>query len=316
MFIDAHGTYLGPAEKVVVARNPRAYEKIVQFYTGLLRQWMNQASPYRSPDQDQRYPALTFGDQRHLNDLVTHVANMSMSLVLSLPPGSGSSLISSILSFYELVSSSKQKSVPIMLPPMHLTYLLVQDTSTTTLSRICGVIGNYKTAFDKHPKPIKSYYPLEMTNEFNWCLRDIYHLLWVSRAFNVAENKSAGLYCDPLLRDALNTYLSSIDREYAIGVSFGLSNNSWLASMSAAAWRVLEEDEIQSQGLDRNYVKWHKGPVSQLSLAALGKNRGVVVGWDRYKVHVLMHLAARGFGGIKDLMFATSIDLKKVLNTS
>jgi centromere protein I len=312
MFTDAHAVFFGPAENAVAARDSNAYEKIVQFYTNLLRQWSHQVSPALSPQ-----PALTSGDQKILNDLVTHVANMSMSLILSLPLGSGSSLTSSILSFYELVSSAAQpNSVPIMLPPMHLTYLLVQDTSTTTLSRICGITGNYKTAFDKHPKPLKSYYPSEVTDRFNWCLRDIYHLLWISRAFHVAENKAVGLYCDPSLRNSLNTYLSSIDREYAVVTSFGLSNNPLLASLSAAAWRGLEEEEIQKQQLHREFVNWHKGPVSQLSLAALGKNRGVDVQWERYKVHVLMYLAARGHSGIKDLMFATASDLKKGLASS
>jgi centromere protein I len=309
---DAHTVFFGPAERAIAARNPQAFGKILQFYTDLLRQWTHQVSPARSPQ-----PALTLGDQKILNDLVTHVANMSMSLIVSLPPDSGSSLTSSILSFYELVSSSTQpNSVPIMPPPMYLSYLLVQGTSTTTMSRICGVVGNYKTAFDRHPKPLKSYYPSGMTDRFNWCLRDIYHLLWITRAFHVSENKCVGLYCDPLLRESLNAYLSSIDRKYAISMAFGLSNNPLLASLSAAAWGKLEEEEIQKQQLHRDYVSWHKGPVSQLSLAALGKNRGVDVTWDRYKVHVLMYLAARGLGGIKDLMFATASDLKKVFESS
>jgi len=228
---------------------------------------------------------------------------MSLSLILSLPLGSEFSLTSSIVSFYEFVSVSFEPyCVPIMLPPLYLTYLLVQDISATTLSRVCGIIGNYKQAFDKHPKPIRLYYPQEMTDSFNWCLRDIYHLLWVSRAFIATKNKSLGLYCSPQLREALNTYLNSIEHGYAIDISLGLSYSPLLASTSAASWRLLEEAEIQQQSLDRNFVNWHKGPVTQLSLAALGKNRGVTVSWDRYKVDVLIYLAARGHNGIKHLM--------------
>ena len=248
-----------------------------------------------------------------LRDLAAHVSTLSTSLLVSLPPESGRVVVSSILSFYELLSaSSKPHVIPIILPPMHLVYLLTQSTSATILSRICGVISNHKSAFDEHPKPVKDYYATEVTETLNWCLRDIYNLIWVSRGLVFTENKAAGLYCNPSVRAALNIYLTSVDREYAIGSAFGLSHNAWLAPMSAAAWHTLEEQEIQKGGYDRGRIRWHKGPVTQQSLA-VSRNGGVRVDWDGhggYKAYVLKWLAERGLGGIQRLMFVTVTDLR------
>ncbi|KAI4912113.1 uncharacterized protein J4E92_010158 [Alternaria infectoria] len=195
---------------------------------------------------------------------------------------------------------------------MHLVYLLSQDASSTTLSRICGIIGSYKLAFDAHPKPVKTYYPAEVTDAFNWCLRDMYNLVWISRGLLVQDQKSKGLYCDPILRGTLNEYLRRVDRGYTIGAAFTLSYNAWLASLSAAAWRAVEKREVGKVG-EKNVTRYHDGPVTEKSLEVLKSKGGVDVNWegaDGYKVMVLQWLTERGLGGIRDLMFATVINLK------
>jgi centromere protein I len=122
---------------------------------------------------------------------------------------------------------------------------------------------------------------------------------------------SPAFHCSPVLREALNVYLADIDHEYAVGLAFGFSHSPLLASFSAAAWWALEEAEIEKQGYDRTMVEWHQGPVTQHSLQALEKNRGVSVGlWD-YKLHTMEWMAARGLGGTRDVLFATSAKLKK-----
>jgi centromere protein I len=244
---------------------------------------------------------------------VSHFATFATSLILSLPSDTGAELVSSILSYWELLStSSKPHVIPIILPPMHLVYYLMQSPSADVVSRICGIIGNYKQAFDAHPRPVKHYYPSEVTDGLNWCLRDVYNLFWVARGLAVAEQKSVGMYCHPSLRSSLNDYLSGLNREYAIGHAFILSYNAWLASTSAAAWHTLEEREVERQGLDRGSIRRHVGPVNQQTLAAL-KDVGVNVEWEGtngYKVFVLDWLTKRGLGGLRELMFATVTDLK------
>jgi centromere protein I len=309
-FTDLYSAYLSAVERVLIARGISSSAKLISLYTSLLQTRISLIS-YESSRR--RQSISTSSERQMLRDLAAHVSTLSTSLLLSLPPDSGRAVVSSILSFYELLSaSSKPHVIPIILPPMHLVYHLTQSTSSTVLSRICGIISNHKAAFDEHPKPVRDYYAADVTETLNWCLRDIYNLFWVSRGLVTTDQKAAGLYCNPSVRAALNAYLTAIEREYAIGYAFGLSHNTWLASMSAAAWRTLEEQEIQKEGYDRSSIKWHKGPVTQQSLAVL-RNGGVRVDWDGargYKAYVLKWLAERGLGGIRDLMFATVTDLR------
>jgi centromere protein I len=303
---DIYHTYLRPVEQALAAHGISAYVKLVDFYTSLSQHEISAAAS-KAAIRDHRY-------QQTVSNLAEHAATMFASAVLSVPSGSSTDITSSILSFYELLSkSSRPHIIPIILPPMHLVYLLAQDASSTTLSRICGIIGSYKTAFDNHPKPVKTYYPAAVTDAFNYCLRDMYNLVWVARGLLVQDQKCEGLYCDAALRSALNSYVSKVDREYAIGNAFTLSNNAWLASLSAAAWRTIEEREIEREGYDKNRIRYHQGPVSERSLEVLKSEGGVSINWEGpngYKVMVLQWLDERGLSGIKDLMFATVMNLK------
>ncbi|CAA9963872.1 mis6 domain-containing protein [Pyrenophora teres f. maculata] len=308
-FEDFHTTYLSPVERALSAQGIPAYTELINFYTTLLQ---HQISNTSTLSVDHVATA-----QQVVRDLVTHVATLFTSALLSIPQDSSTRLKSAILSFYELLStSSKPHVIPIILPPMHLVYLLTQDTSPVILSRICGIIGAYKSAFDAHPKPVKNYYPTAVTDAFNHCLRDMYNLVWVSRGLLAQDQKSQGLYCDPELRFGLNSYLNNLSREYSIGSAFTLCNNAWLVSLAAAAWREVEERKINEEDLDKSKVRYHQGLVSEKSLEILKRKGGVSVDWEGpsgFKVMVLQWLDERGMGGIRSLMFATVMNLKTTL---
>jgi centromere protein I len=306
VFDDAYKTYLSPIERALATQGITAYTTLVDFYTTFLQQQIASTSSAPADQQTTR--------QYVLEDMMEHVSTLFTSALVSIPPDSSTTnLTSSILSFYELLStSSKPHVIPIHLPPMHLIYLLAQDASPTTLSRICGIIGSYKSAFDTHPKPVKTYYPAEVTDAFNYCLRDMYNLVWASRGLLAVKDKSKGLYCDPLLRSTLDAYLRTVNRGYNIATAFTLSYNSCLVSLSAATWRAVEKQEVEKAGAG-NVTRYHAGPVSEKSLEVLGSRGGVSVDWEGaggYKVMVLQWLTERGLGGIRDLMFATVIHLK------
>ncbi|USP80768.1 uncharacterized protein yc1106_08042 [Curvularia clavata] len=305
-FEEIHATYLSTVERAIAAQGISAYPKLIDFYTALLQHQISRALTNTLGSEGMKKEALS--------DLSTHVATIFTSALLSIPPGLGSDIISSVLSFYELLStSSKPHIVPIQLPPMHLIYLLAQDPSVTTFARLCGVIGAYKLAFDKHPKPVKAYYPIEVTDRFNFCLRDMYNLVWVSRALLAQDKKSQGMLCDGILRSTLNTYLKSVNRGYGIETAFNLSNHAWLAPLSAVAWRTIERQAAEREGLDMNTIPHHQGPISEKSLETLKRNDGVSVDWEGahgYKALVLQWLDERGLGGIRELMFATVMNLK------
>lgn len=313
-FQNAYATFLQPAERALIAahHSPETYELLLCFYTTLFRHWAVKASP----QPPRPGSALAFPNQLALSDLAAHVHQMSVSLLLS-PPPLGATLTSTILTFYEVLStSSVPHRVPIVLPPTNLIYLLILAPSTTALSRMAGIIAAYKNAFNKHPTPIKEYYHQDTVTSINCSIRDLYNLIWISRALSVAKDedgrdKAAGMYCHPSLRDGLNTYLSEIDREYAIQTSFGISNNAWLASLSAFAFRSQEEREIAMKRYDRRSINWHRGPVSQRSLDVLRHNGGVDVDWESYRVEVLKWLEGRGCAGLKEFLFASSDALRK-----
>lgn len=171
------------------------------------------------------------------------------------------------------------------------------------------MIAAYKKAFNAHPTPIKDYYSDETVKAVNSTLRDAYHLLWTSHALS-QRNDALGFHCAPELRSSLHTYLSSIDQQYAVHSAFSLSNNTWLASLSAAAWRELEEEEVKIKGYDRGSVNWHKGPVTQRSLEVLKRNGGVEVEWEAYRVRMLKWCEERGLGGMKEFVFASNQELR------
>jgi centromere protein I len=310
-FEDVYSDFFAPAERALLNNGTSSYAQLVGLHTELLQ---HRVAVLAQQQPERRQPALSSPEEQFLKDFVSHFATFSTSLLLSLPPGMGADAISAILAFWELLStSSKPHVIPILLPPMHLVYYSMQSPSADVASRICGIIGSYKQAFDAHPRPVKHYYPSEVTDGLNWCLRDVYNFFWVARGLAVAENKSVGMYCHPALRSSLDAYLSGLDRGYAIGHAFNLSYNAWLASMSSAAWHALEEQEIDHQGLSRANIKAHTGPVTQQSLASLRNGGAISVDWDGadgYKVFVLNWLAERGLGGLRELMFATVTDLK------
>jgi centromere protein I len=140
----------------------------------------------------------------------------------------------------------------------------------------------------------------------------MYNLVWVSRGLLAQDQKSKGLFCDPILRSTLNDYLKVVDRGYNVATAFTLSYNAWLASLSAAVWREKEKREVEKAG-SQNVTRHHSGPVSEKSLEGLKSRGGVSVDWEGpngYKVMVLQWLTERGLGGIRDLMFATVTNLK------
>lgn len=310
-FDDAYSVYIAHLEQALSNHSIATFAKVIDFYTNLLQHQVSLRLGQRAQSDD--------AVQHVIKGLTSQVATLSTSVLLSTPHILRSPLTSSILSFYELLSSSShsksnaQPPIPITLPPAHLIYLLAQDDSLTTMSRICGILGAYKNAFDAHPKPVSRYYSEQMTSTFNTCLRDIYNILWVSKALIAVDGKSVGLYCAPELRLQLHDYLRTMDRSYVIDSAFGLSNNAWMSSLSSIAWRVLEKREIEQQGRDVNSVAYNIGPINKASLDRLRDGGGVKVEWDGpngYKVHVLRWLDERGLGGIKDLMFAIATNLR------
>ncbi|CAI6329433.1 unnamed protein product [Periconia digitata] len=316
-FQSAYTAFLQSVERALTTQNTSGHSQLLHFYTDLFRQWSIRASPQAKKP----HSAFAGSDQTSLKDLVSHVSHLSTSLLLALPIGHETQITSTILSFFELVAtSSTPHRIPILLLPTPLISLLVLTPSTTTLSRTTGLIATYKHAFNVHPTPVRDYYPTSLIDTFNVLIRDVYNLIWISRALSIAKDdagrdKAIGLHCAPTLREGLAGYLNAdFDREYALAPAFGLSYNPQTAALAAGVWDTIQDAELrrlyggdgESEDAER-----HLGPVSQRSLDVLRKRGGVDIEWERYRVEVLRWLEARGLAGIKEFLWASSESLKK-----
>lgn len=65
------------------------------------------------------------------------------------------------------------------------------------------------------------------------------------------------------------------------------------------------EDQSQHEILTR-----HPGPVTQNSLKQLGRDGGLQVSWEEYRLGVLMSLEGKGVTGVGELMYNTMKALK------
>lgn len=306
-FKDTYVDFLQPVEQALAGGGPPAYEAILKCYTGLLQQWGLSAKSQNATHN--------LVDQTVFEALANHVSTLSLSLLLTIPIGQCQPLISTIISYLEVLSPmSELYTYPIMLPPTHLIYLLALHTSVTTLSRTCGIIASYKIAIEAGPRPIKDHYPKNVPSNLNAFLKDLYDMLWKTRKTETIDERAVAMRCDPALRITLDQHLRGIDSEYSILDALKMSYHPSIASMSAHAWRAMEDAEIERQGYDRSSIRYHSGPVSQKSLEVLGKNGGVSVEYDHphgYRMFVLEWMADRGLTGMSDLMVNTVAKKKK-----
>ncbi|KAF2491888.1 Mis6-domain-containing protein [Lophium mytilinum] len=307
-FEDVYKSHIQRAETILIENNPHAHVKLLHLYTSLLRTWAASASvlgPVSPPRS--LFP--------HFTALTAHVSTLSLSILTSKPVPS-SPAISAILTFYTLVStSSLENTIPILIPPPHLTHSLLTAPSLTTLARFCTILSNLKRKFDDHTPPISAYYSYEMTNTYNGYLMDTCNNLWRSRALLTTDTNAKGCFIDDAVRYSLNEYLKGIEKGYGVQSSFGFTHSMLSSALSAAAWRELEGKLLAKRDFEEGYYREeeqarHQGPVTNQSLLMLEKNGGIAVNWKLYRLFVVKWLGERGCEGVRDLMFSTMSGLK------
>ncbi|KAF2097447.1 Mis6-domain-containing protein [Rhizodiscina lignyota] len=295
-------TFLRPqdfGETPAMLRDPGALERLVDFYTVLLRRW----TVIRSHD-----PTSSIVDERIIRELSRHVSTLHVSALAS------SAAESSVLRYYEQLpslfrswDSSSGQAPLLILPPPQTVYLLGFSFALDNLSRICAILATYKVAFEEGIKASVRF-PSETTARFNGYLMDFCNLLWRSRAFTTADTNSAGCLCPEALVASLRTYVAAVDPEYSISAMFGLPHNALICALSL---KVLQESEDEAAASGMPELARHVGPASQRTLAALTKEGGLTISWKEYRVQVLQWLGRNGIGGIMELMFVTMKDLMK-----
>ena len=277
---------------------------LLRFYTSLLRNWGVDLVANTPPS----YTSAT------IDALAQHVNTLTLTILEN--DRSNPESTSSVLSFYECTASlishpGLQPVVRITTPPSELVYSLNFDNSLSALSRLCNILAIYKRAFEaamSRPVPASAdsqgasqQYPKDYVNQFNGFLMDICNCIWRSRAFNKSDTNALGCLMPAPIVQALTGYVSSLDTGLSLNSIFSLSYSPVLCSFSISLVRELEDKANAEEELEIR----HAGPVTQKSLAALGREGGLELTWPQYRLGVLKYLEDKGVTGIGELMYNT-----------
>lgn len=132
---------------------------------------------------------------------------------------------------------------------------------------------------------------------------DTCNLLFRSRAFNAADGHALGCLVSPAVVSSLAAYTGGLDPPQALTGLFSVSCNPSLSAVSIAAFREVE-DAAEDKEPGSVAVR-HAGPITMKSLAQLGRQGGVKMGWKEYRVLVLRWLEGVGVNGIAGFSIAT-----------
>jgi centromere protein I len=299
-FSELYNELFAPLEARVIDGSAESQLAMLKCYSTLLRHWI---TILLSGDSDgTEYSSA-------LSELIGHVNKLCLTVVQSTPDAS---TYATVLEFYELtafmVSTPKLNGrVRIDIPPSALVYILYFNSSPVTISRLCGVLTLYKEGLQAAMAESRTAYPVVYVNRFNGYLMDICNCVWRSRAFNAKDANANACLVPENVNAALANYISTFKNGSNLTSLFTLSASPAFGLMATSYLRELEDVELEhgSSGLDTR----HAGPVSKASLLGLGKNGGVSLTWDEYRLGVLGYLEQQGMGGVGRLMHSTMTTL-------
>ncbi|KAG0043009.1 hypothetical protein BGZ83_011936 [Gryganskiella cystojenkinii] len=234
-----------------------------------------------------------------------------------------------VLSFFDLVSSltgTYNLPLAVVIPDSAIVYRSFLSTSGMAVSRICGIVYQYKQAFEAFEQEQQLQYEqmvrATLTNGqddadldpstlppaievpgysrdyvvvFNSFVMDICNFLWRNRAFNKSDKNAQGFMIDQ----------STLQRTKKICVDGGLSVNNMVSithsiALSGYSARFLKSLE------DRDHVppeKRLKAPASSPALKDMAVKGGLNMSFDEYRIQYLDHLEACGYEGISIFLF-------------
>lgn len=275
---------------------------LMRCYTSLLQNW----ATFLLSTQD-----ASTTQSAAVSELVSHVNKLCLS---TLQLSSSTSTQSLVLEFYELTAyiasnPSLNMHIRIVIPPSTLVYILHFSSSPVIIARLCGILSGYKQGFQTAMATSRVAYDPQYINEFNGFLMDICNCLWRSRAFNAKDANAHACLMQENVTSELARYVADLIKGSSLTSLFTLSASPTLGLLATSFLRDLEDVEMEqgSGGLDTR----HAGPVSKTSLTALGRNGGVSLTWDEFRLGVLGYLEQNGMDGVGRLMHGTMTTLMK-----
>lgn len=287
-------------------RSAASQLQLLDLYAGLVQHWgalllLDGENPHHS--------------SASIAQLLEHANQLSLTMLQTSPTEYTSH---KILDFYDRTSfiysqTNLLRMVQITMPPVPLVYTLQFSPSLATVSRLCSVLTVYKQAcavyMSNAAKKLGPAYDKKQVNTFNGFLMDICNSLWRGKAFTKSDAHSRGCMVADEVIVGLEGYVSSLtdsgSSEMALGALFTMSYSPLLCLQAIGHVRTLEEKEDEEVELQAR----HAGPVTQKSLAQLGRRGGLELTWQEFRLGVLRHLEDKEWKGIPELMYNTMKNL-------
>lgn len=289
---------LQPLEAAILDDTTESLIILLGFYTKLLQQWATSVLAETAPSPS---------DGLAISSLITYTNILALTILQS---SSHLATYSTVLDFYETASSLMSHSSLttlkcITIPEESFIYSLHFNSSLNIVSRLCGILALYKRAFELAMSSDQHIYPKDYVNRFNGFLMDICNCLWRMRAFNTSDVNALGCLLSQNSASALSKYVSGVNSQLSLPSLFSLSYSPAFCLLAITYLREEEDtndDEIEVR---------HAGPVTQKSLAQLGKNGGLRMSWPDYRLGVLQFLEDKSVVGVGELMYNTMKHLMK-----
>ncbi|KAI1315956.1 hypothetical protein EDD11_010594 [Mortierella claussenii] len=237
-----------------------------------------------------------------------------------------------VLSFFDLTSNLTgiyKVPLAVVIPDSTIVYRCFLSTSGMSISRICGVVYQYKQAFEAFEQEQQLQYdllvqsqlsahgepggdnaekqpplpaPLEVPGYsrdyvilFNSYVMDICNFLWRNRAFNKSDKNARGFLMD----QRTVTHIKQICVEGGLSMNnmMSMTHSIALSGYSARFLKSLEKQ--QNVPLDKSL----KAPASAPALKDMIAKGGLNMTFDEYRIQYLDHLEQCGFEGVSQFLF-------------
>ncbi|KAF9418955.1 hypothetical protein BGZ94_009550 [Podila epigama] len=229
-----------------------------------------------------------------------------------------------VLSFFDVASTLTETyhlPLAVVVPDAAIVYRSFLSNSSMAVSRICGIVYEYKRAFEKFEQELQNQYDeivqamieskiavgenIDADNvalpqvkgynrdyvvHFNSYVMDLCNFLWRIRAFNKTDKNSRGF----VVEDTVIAYVKEVCVENGLSMSglFSITHSPALSGFSSQFLKSLEDKENISS---ENRID---SPPSAASLKSVGARGGLAMTFDEYRIEYLDSLESSGLKGL------------------
>ncbi|KAF9952818.1 hypothetical protein BGZ65_005041 [Modicella reniformis] len=239
-----------------------------------------------------------------------------------------------VLSFFDLVSSligTYEMPLAVVIPDSTIVYRCFLSDSGMSVSRICGIVYQYKKAFHVFEQEQQLQYDILVQTQlsrsdagddqaaelpvaleipgygheyvalFNSFVMDICNFLWRSRAFNKSDKNARGFLMDQ----------GTIGHIRQVCMDGGLSMNNMLSIMHSTALSGYSARFLRSLEEEENVPmeKRLKAPVSVPALKDVVAKGGLNMTFEEYRIRYLDYLEQHGFDGVYQFLIDSITNL-------